>query len=138
MTAAAQGQMLQFETIRRAGMQLAAGQKVFKNTIACIDTSTGTVKQGTASTTLKPIGVFNEDLDNSAGGSSVEVDVNFIDEIVIVWWANGSSITAANIGSTAYILDNVTVTTVATGHSALGTILAIDPVKGVGVHQGAI
>lgn len=88
---------------------LASGQKAFKGGIACIDTSTGTVKPGIVSTTLKRIGNFNEDVDATSG--ALPVNVRLDKEWVVARFANdvaGTPVVAANIGSTCFILDDHT------------------------------
>lgn len=132
MSNATAGILLTIEKISRMSLLLAAGQKVFKNTSAVGDTSTGTVKKAAPSTTLVGLGVFNQDLDNSAGGSSVPVDVNFLKEKTILYRVNDGTITAANLFSNCYYLDDQTVSATSAAHSVAGMILVVDAVKGVG------
>lgn len=51
------------------------------------------------------------------------------------WWANDGSLTAANIGQLAEVIDNVTVGATASNHVIAGEIMAVDSVDGVLVDQ---
>lgn len=116
----------------RMSLLLAAGQKVLKNTTVAGDTTTGTVKKGASgSATLIFLGVANEAIDNTAGGSSVELDVNFIRERKLLWRVNDGTISAANVFSNCYLKDNQSVTLTATSNSLCGMILKVDSIKGV-------
>lgn len=124
------------EKWKRHLMTLAAGGKVWKGAMACLDTADGTIKQGQASTTLIHVGRFAESVDNSAGGGAVQVNVEFEQELAVQWWDNdsgGTPLAAADVGGDAYILDDHTVTKVSTGHSKAGRVWAIDINKGVAV-----
>lgn len=104
--------------------------------MACLDTSTGLVTKGGASTTLLPIGWFAEDL---LGDGVKKVNVRLFEEVHAAWWANAdapNSVQAADVGSECYVLDDTTVTTDATGHSKAGRVLAVDAQKGVLVQAG--
>lgn len=109
---------------------LKAGQKVFRGTMACLDLTTGYVVQGAPGASLKWIGFFDEDVDNTLGTSgALSVNVYLVKERVLAWWANdtASPIVQADIGSNCYILDNQTVTLAASGDSVCGVVWALGP-----------
>jgi hypothetical protein len=115
-------------------MPLAAGQHAFAGAIACIDTATGTVKKGATSTTLLAIGFFAEEVDNSGGGASVPVNVDFFRPIRGRWITNdtaGGAVAAANVGSYCYVKDDQTVTITSTGASKAGRVWAVGVIDGV-------
>lgn len=138
MTALAQERMLREEKWKRHLFPLATGVKAYKGGRACIDTSTGNVVPGKASTTLLSIGLFAETVDNTSGGATTPVNVDLENEITVRWFANdagGSPVAAANLGSDCWIKDDQTVTLAANGNSVAGRIWAVDTLKGVGVQQ---
>lgn len=111
-----------------------AAVKVFQGGIACIDTSSGNITKGAASTTLLKIGEFAESVDNSGGSAgALSVLVSLDREIVARWYDNdtGTAVTASDVGQDCYILDDHTVTFSATGNSKAGRVWAVDSVKGV-------
>jgi hypothetical protein len=114
---------------------LSAGETAERGKMACLDTSTGECVAGQASTTLIHIGSFAEDVDNSAGGSAVPVNVDLDRELVVRYWDNdtGSAVAASDVGSDCYILDDSTVTMTSAGHSKAGRVWAVDTVRGVAV-----
>lgn len=135
MAALTKSRLTREKRVKFALMPLAAGEKAFKGGRACINTATGTVVAGQASTTLVPIGIFAQDVDNSAGGSSVNVNVDFDREQVVRYFDNdtGSAVVAADVGSLCYILDDHTVTMASSGNSVAGWVFNVDSLLGVGV-----
>lgn len=137
MSALTQPAMLLEETLNTVTLPLAASQKVWKNGMACIDTSTNTVKKGAASTTLIPIGTFGDNVDNSVGTGSVFCNVRLQHEVTVTWFANdtgSNAFTSANaLGNTAYVLDDQTVTKASSGNSIAGRVWMFDSLKGVAV-----
>lgn len=113
---------------------LTAAQVAEKGKLACIQTATGLLAKGAASTTLRPIGYFDED---ATGDGVTKVRVRLFDEIWIHWFANdvGVPVVAADVGKLCYILNDTTVTGDATGHSAAGRVWAINATYGVGVEM---
>ena len=68
-----------------------AAVAVYQGGAAVIDTSTGSVTKGAASTTLKPIDTFAESVDNSGGSAGDKsVNVKLADEVVLYRFVNGS------------------------------------------------
>jgi len=114
-----------------------AAVAVYQGGAAVIDTSTGYVTKGAASTTLKPIGTFAESVDNSGGSAGDKsVNVKLADEVVLYRFVNGSGadeIVATDIGKACYFLDDQTVSIVATSHSIAGIVWDVDATKGVAV-----
>lgn len=117
-------------TIKKIKLKMGAAYKAWKGGIACFDTAAaGYVVQGKASTTLTRIGVFAETVDNGSGAAGdLSVTVYLDKEIQLQGFANdtGTPVAQANIGATAYILDDHTLTGDATGHSSGGRPWKID------------
>ena|SRR5688572_5638644 len=119
---------------RGTQIELAAkNEAVFGGGLACFDTSTGLVAKGFASTTLIPIGTFDED---SAAASPKTVIVNLFRELHAIWMVNaggGDAVVAANIGGLAYIRDDNTVGVDDDTNtlSVMGRVWKLDTVKGV-------
>ncbi len=133
MTALAADRMLSKERWTRHRFPLASGNEAFKGGIACIDLSTGKVEPGHAETDLLNIGTFAEYMDATAAEKYVDVDLGR--EIEVVWYVNGSSIAATDVGSLCYIADDQTVTTTPTGASVAGRIWAVETTRGVAVEK---
>jgi hypothetical protein len=120
------------ETLSTVALPLAA-QHVYGGTRACWDTSTGTIKKAAVgSTTLVPIGIFEQDADNTAAGAPY-VNVILDREIMCQWFDNDgtNTVVAANLGGTVYLTDDHTVGNLSTGNSAAGRAWKLDTVKGV-------
>lgn len=114
---------------------LKTGEVAEKGHMACIDTSaSGKVVKGAASTTLIPIGIFQESF---TGDDVKKIIVKLFQEVKAFWWDNdtGTALDATDIGGWAYIKDSHTVTGSSTGASVAGLVLAIDSAKGVLVYQ---
>lgn len=132
MTALAQERMRQRERWGYMRFPLAVGNKAWKHGIATIDLSTGKCEPGHAETDLYVIGLFNETVD--ATSAEALVNVKLSRELDIEWWANdSSSISAANVGSLCYVVDDQSVTITASGASVAGRIWGVDATKGVAV-----
>lgn len=112
----------------RAAHPVLANTKVLAGTIAAL-TAAGYAQGGATATTLKAVGVFDETVDNT-GGSSGDVKANVRRD---GWFrfansAAADAITIADIGNSAYIVDNQTVAkTDGTGaRSVAGKIRDVD------------
>lgn len=128
-----QSRMPRRETIQTYAFPLAA-QQVFKGGIAGYDTAAlGSVKKAAgALATFVPVGVFEEDQDNTGAAGSVSVLVRLQHEIHASWLENAGNITlAANLFGIAFFADDHTVTATSTGNSAAGRIWDVDAIKGV-------
>lgn len=104
---------------------------VEKGEMAVIDTLTGLVTKGAVSTTLRPIGYFDETL---VGDGVADVRVRLFDELMLHWFDNdtaGTPVVAADIGDLAFILDERTVSGDSTGRSAAGRVWALSTLDGV-------
>jgi hypothetical protein len=116
----------------RKQLPLATNTQVWKGGTACADTSAHVV------TNLIPIGVFAQDLNNTSTVNTALVDVDFLTEKQVLYRANGNGITmASNFYALAYALDDQTVTSSSGGNSAIGRIVDVDAVLGVGIFPGA-
>lgn len=112
----------------RAAYPVLANTKVLAGTIAAL-TAAGYAQGGATATTLKAVGVFDETVDNSAGGSGdVKAQVRRDGWFRFANSAAGDAITIADIGNSAYIVDNQTVAkTDGTGaRSVAGKIRDVD------------
>ncbi len=102
----------------------AAGAKFFAGAIVMTNAA-GDATPGAVSTTLKPRGIAQAFVDNSAGAAG---DVSVESRGGVHHLANDGTITRADIGGTAYVVDDQTVADnngTAT-RSALGTIVDVD------------
>lgn len=133
MAALNSARVARFDTIKAKLLPLGATFKAFRGGMACADTSAAVVKPGAAgNANLLPIGVFEQDYDNSAGGASVSVQIRLFREIWVYWWDNQGNISlASNLFQDCYILDDHTVTITATSNSKAGRIWGVDSLKGV-------
>lgn len=101
--------------------------------MACLDTATALIVAGQPSTTLRPIGYFDEDL---TGDGAKQVRVLLFRELQLHWWDNDvapNDVQAADIGNDAFILDSRTVSAsdgTAT-RSTAGTVWAVHSIYGV-------
>lgn len=118
-------------TLKKATFPLAIGAKAFEGGMACLDTAAaGAVKQGAVSTTLVPIGLFIDTLDNTSGATTKPIGVDLNREHNIEYWdsvTGAGAITIANLFQDVYIADDHTLTTVTTGASKYGKVWAVSP-----------
>lgn len=115
---------------------LASGHIGYQGGAAVLDKTSGKVVPGALGTTFQYLGLFAETVDATAGDALI--NVNLIDEIALIWFANGTSsdaVAATNVGSDCYFLDDNTVSILATGKSVAGRVMAVDTVKGVAVQK---
>lgn len=120
---------------RRMPMGGGTGMKAWAGGLACIDTSDGYFKPGAVATTLRAVGIFTEDVDNSAGSDGdLAVDIEFFHVIEIRWLNNdtgGGELDQSDVGSPCYVLDDQTVTGTSTGASKAGIVWAVETINGV-------
>lgn len=115
-------------TPRRANVDnndpVAAGVKVYAGSILMLNAS-GDALPGTTATGLTPRGVAQECVDNSSGGAGA-VTVSSMKSCFR--FKNDASVTRADIGGTAYVVDDETVanTDGTNTRSALGKITDVD------------
>lgn len=77
--------------------------------MACVDTATGLLRPGTASTTLIPIGYFTG---SGTGDGTTKVRVELFREVQLHRWDNddgGTPVVAGDLMQPCYILDDRTV-----------------------------
>lgn len=133
MTAITKNRMSQERTFKKLPLPLdyGTGMTAYENAMACVDTSTGTVKPGAAGNTdLIRIGTFEDAYDNSAGGATVLVLVNLDQELCGRWFDNATGGAAVTqLFTVATIIDNNTVGS--TGDGNAGVVWMLDTVKGV-------
>lgn len=122
-------------------LPLATGSTIFQGGTAVGDPASKTVKKAVSGTaTFIWLGVFTGafpmmggSYTNSSGVNQL-VEVDFLQERVIVYFANDGTITAAgNLFGPAYALDDQTATATVGTNTKLGTIVDVDAVKGVGI-----
>jgi len=105
---------------------VAASMKIFAGAIVCLD-ATGNAVKGAVSTTLKARGIAQEPVDNSSGGAGA---LTVSSKRGCYRLANDGTITRADLGGTAWIVDDQTVAdnNGTNTRSALGTIADVDAV----------
>lgn len=121
---------------RKLTLQLASGQVSDIALTAIGDPATGTVKVGPCLSTGLFLGVFGQKVDATSGQLPVEVD--FLQELEILYRANDGSATASSIFNKCYAVDDRTASTSTGGGSRalLGTILVVDAIDGIGFAVG--
>lgn len=132
MTALSAGKSLNRRTIARdATFTLASGQTVWKGALIAIKLGTGTVVEATGASDELVIGVAMTDMNASAAAKQLAVE--FPTPVVGIYFANGSSIAATNIGDLCYVADDQTValTPIASGVSVAGRVWGVDSTLGV-------
>lgn len=133
--------MINSATWGQKSFVLTSGVVAEQGHIACLDTSTGLITKGQASTTLIPIGVFvTSPFPSVTGDGTATVEVQLFSELSLYWFDNDSApnnVQTANIGSEVYLKDDVTVTTSSAGNSKAGRVFAIDSALGVLIQAGA-
>lgn len=118
-------------TVRRDGVQysdpVAASTRIYAGALVCLNAS-GNAVPGSVSTTLKARGVAQEQVDNSSGAAG---DKRVETRRGVFPFANSAStdeITRADIGNSAYIVDDQTVakTHATNTRSVAGVIRDVD------------
>jgi hypothetical protein len=138
MAALTQARMVDFETWRNKQLTLKSGEKAFTGGIALGDPATGKMWSGGSHSTALWLGLFAETVDASASGTNADtlVNVDFMQEVKVVWLDNDGSIDATKVFAPCYVVDDHTVSATSTARALAGTILAVDSVLGVGVAIG--
>jgi hypothetical protein len=132
LTQARMPEELRFKSI---ALPLSASTTAYQGGMACIDSSAGEVTPGAAGNSgLTRIGNFAETCDNSDGTGTAMVVVTLDKEVVCQWYDNATGANAVDtLFTTAYCLNDQTVTKASSSNSAAGRVWAIDSVKGVAV-----
>lgn len=115
----------------RTSYPVKADAIIFKGALVALD-ATGYLVPGATSSSLIAVGRATQNVDAtdfSSGELTCEVDQG------VFQWVNGNSITFAAVGTLAYIVDDQTVSSNASGKSIAGTIFAVDD-SGVWVYTG--
>lgn len=122
------------ETWAYKTFKLPTGKTAFKGGIAVLDQSIGKAIPAEGQTDLFPLGLFAETVVN-ASGADMDVDVQLFKERRVRWFANDATnpVTATDLGKDVAMVDDQTVSILATGRSILGTAWAVDATKGVAV-----
>jgi hypothetical protein len=101
------------DTASRAGLRYSypakGGVVFFVGAIAAIDSATGFMTKGTASTTLKSAGIVQEQIDNSAGADGAANVPTKRGLWRVANSAGADQLTLKDVGSAAYIVDDQTV-----------------------------
>lgn len=108
---------------------LTASTKIPKGVMVMVVSGTGTALNGANTASGLVMGRSTQLVDTALGHTVCPTDRGAF------WWANDGSLTAANIGQMAEVIDNQTVGATASNHVIAGEILAVDSVDGVLVDQ---
>ncbi len=127
MTALTQDRQTPHRASREFAFPVAAATKIFGGSLVCIN-ATGYATKGATSTTLKCVGIADALADNSNGANG---DVKVKTKRGTYKFANSAStdqITLADIGASAYIVDDQTVakTNGSSSRSVAGTIRDVE------------
>lgn len=108
---------------------LKTGEHAEKGHLACIETATGQIVRGNSGAGLIPFGLFYSTRE-IVGDGVTKVTIKLFRAISAYWWANDDAapVAAAEVGSIAYLKDDVTASADDTGRSPLGLVLAVDDV----------
>lgn len=113
------------------GMPIKGNTKLYAGTIACVD-ATGFVVAGATSTTLKALGITENQFDNTGGADGAFL-VRFRKGVwLLANSAGGDQLSNADWGSDVYIVDNQTVakTNGTNTRSVAGKCRGIDAASG--------
>ena len=139
MTALAQARGTTPRVLKYFQFVLANGVVAFPGAAIFWDPVNAVATIGSANPALKYLGRCAEDVSAVTGnaGGTVKVNVDLDTEIVLTYFANGTStdacVLATDFLKTAFALDDQTVSRLPSGKPAIGTIWDVDPIKGVGV-----
>lgn len=104
---------------------LTASTKIPAGVIVMVVSGTGTALNGANTASGLVQGVSTQLVDTALGHTVCPVKTGRF------WFANDGSLTAANIGQMAEVIDNQTVGATASNHVLAGIIKAVDSVDGV-------
>lgn len=116
--------LIQYKTISRLVLALKNAASAEKGNIACIDTADGSLVPGAVSTTLVPIGLFEDTL---TGDGTTTIGVKLFKEWQCGMFVNASSgpVAAANRMQVCYLHSAFEVSMTATGKSKAGIVIDI-------------
>lgn len=119
-------------------VKLYKGVKVYQGGLVCIDTSHGYGVPASATTTLVPIGIATQTVDNTLGDSgALSVGVRSGEIYRLNNGAAGRDFTIADCGALAYTYDDATVVKSSAGASIAGVVEDVDS-SGVWVRIGSM
>lgn len=114
---------------------LAEDETAFEGGLACVDLSDGSIVAGQTGTGLLPIGLFIDLPEGGLVGDGTKtVAIRLFKEVRAYWFVNAAApnaVAAGDFCSMAYILDDQTVTSDATGASEAGRVWDVHATKGV-------
>lgn len=106
---------------------LTASTKIPLGAIVMVVSGTGTALNGANTASGVVMGIAPQTVDTALGHTKCPVKRGRF------WFANDGSLTAANIGQMAEVIDNQTVGATASQHVKAGEIIGIDSVLGVAI-----
>lgn len=133
MTALSANKALNREVWEDRTFTLKSGELVYKGALVAIELGTAYVVEATGAADEFVIGTAMEKVDATSAAKSIPVRLER--SIPIIYFANGSSIVAADHGKLCYVSDDQTVslTQAAAGALAVGRVWAVDSARGVAV-----
>lgn len=134
MTALVRARANTIERVTYKLYTLTSGLKAWKGGQAFLDPSTGKVRPASSLPGMLAIGLFDRDVDASAGEK--QVNINFGMEREFIWIANdvGAPVPSSSIGAFCYFLDDQTVTALSGGTLA-GRVWDVQTGRGVLVER---
>lgn len=119
-------------------VKLYTGVKIYQGAMVCVNTAHGYGVPASATTTLVPIGIATQTVDNTLGASgALSVAVKSGEIYRLNNGAAGSDFTIADCGSLAYTYDDATVVKSSAGASIAGVVEDVDS-SGVWVRIGSM
>ncbi len=118
-------------TIRTRRFAVAASTVIWQGAMVALATSGGVTlaSPATAATGLTIVGLARATADNRTGvAGAITVDVE--NDVAMMNNDATNPVTAAQIGQSVYAIDDNTVSSLATGRSAAGVLVELDPVTG--------
>lgn len=112
-----------------------SGEYIYKGAIVAIELGGGYVVEATGAADEIVIGLAMKTIDATSAAKSIPV--RLFKPIEVTYFANGSSIVAADLGAVCFASDDNTVTLATTGRP-FGRVWAVDSVRGVAVEPFAV
>jgi hypothetical protein len=127
MVALTEGRVTKSRELKYISRQVAAGVKIFEGAIVAL-TAAGYATPGAVSAALKKAGKARSTVDNTGGGAGAKTIELELGCFQFANSAAGDAITIADVGSSAYIVDDQTVAKTNGGatRSVAGEIVDVD------------
>lgn len=128
-------------SVDRDMVPIGANVKAFEGAMACLDLSTGYYVPGKPSLTLLPVGTFYEECDNLGGAAGAKLaHVQFSQPPFRECWENDTAnpVLATDRGKLCYVLDDHTVSMLATNRSVAGRVMAVSAAEGVEIIMASL